>query len=156
MVHDSSQPYRSERNTFRSRGRRNDRTQPTRKILAILQTRKGGGGILSEEDAEQGDSGEPAPREWQMWPSSDPLQREGRLCLPAADGRQQYLLRHRIGQAGHRTPWDCDPIPDHTTPVRLPLTFPPGLNRSVVGRDYPPLLDEADEATDPLGSDSSA
>ena len=40
-----------------------------------------------------------------------------------------------------RTPWDGEPVPDHTTMVRHLQTIPPDWDGLDTGRDWPPLMD---------------
>ena len=55
-----------------------------------------------------------------------------------------------------RTPWDNEPIPDHTTLVRHFQTIPADWLDLIVAETARHCIKEADEATGPLGADSSA
>ena len=54
-----------------------------------------------------------------------------------------------------RTPWDNEPVPDHTTLVRH-LPIPADWLDLIVAETARRCIKEADEATGPLGADSSA
>ena len=57
---------------------------------------------------------------------------------------------------GMRTPWDNEPVPDHTTLVRHLQTIPADWLDLIVAETARRCIKEADEATGPLGADSSA
>ena len=55
-----------------------------------------------------------------------------------------------------RTPWDNEPVPDHTTLVRHLQTIPADWLDLIVAETARRCIKEADEATGSLGADSSA
>ena len=57
---------------------------------------------------------------------------------------------------GMRTPWDNESVPDHTTLVRHLQTIPADWLDLIVAETARRCIKEADEATGPLGADSSA
>ena len=57
---------------------------------------------------------------------------------------------------GMRTPLDNEPVPDHTTLVRHLQTIPADWLDLIVAETARRCIKEADEATGPLGADSSA
>ena len=54
-----------------------------------------------------------------------------------------------------RTPWDGEPVPDHTTMVRHLQTIPPDWMDLVLAETARRCIAEAAGATGPLGADSS-
>ena len=57
---------------------------------------------------------------------------------------------------GMRTPWDNEPVPDHTTLVRHLQTVPADWLDLIVAEAARRCIKEVDEATGPLGADSGA
>ena len=98
----------------------------------------------------------PAPRKQQQGPSPGSLQVETGLCLSADDGRQQHLSRSRIEPAMHANTVGQRARPGSYHTGQAPPDDTGGLLDLIVAETARRCIKEVDEATDPLGADSSA
>ena len=99
----------------------------------------------------------PCPRQEDCSRGRPPIHSKQKLdfacLLMMADNRTYRGIESDLRDM--RTPWDSEPIPDHTTPVRHLQTLPKDWLDLILAETARRCIKEMSKATGPLGADST-